>query len=103
MKWDFNISEEFSTVRDLIEDETETVEQCVSILDALRECCHTLTPYSERDWGFYTDFMDLKEEIDEEVECMDKDDDYNVCETTVNYYLNEFYDLCDNARVWLGI
>ena len=31
------------------------------------------------------------------------ENDYEYCEQIVNRYLDDLYDLCDSARVWLGI
>ena len=28
---------------------------------------------------------------------------YDEEEENLNYYLRDFYDMCDNARVWIGI
>lgn len=91
----------FKRVREMIEDCID-VNDCMQIMYELEGCCDELTPDNEIDWDFYDAFRDLKSEIHDEIEMME-DDDYESCGRTVDYYLNEFYDLCDNARVWLEI
>lgn len=102
MKWEKSIVERFSKVRKMINEGIETPDYCMEIMYAIESCCDELTPDSENEWIFYDDFRDLKAEIHEEVEYMDEED-YETCMETVNYYLSKFYDLCDIARVWLGI
>ena len=97
-KWKVDISNEFDKVRKMLCD-AETGKDC--IMYELERCCDVLTPDSKADWIWYNSFRDLKSEIHEEVEYMD--DDFELCEDIVNAWLNEFYDLCDNAKVWLGI
>ena len=86
----------------MINENITTTNHCMRIMYALESCCDELTPNGHEDWIFYDNFRDLKSEIHEEVELMDEDD-YESCEETVNYYLSEMYDLCDVAKVWLGI
>lgn len=91
----------FKKTRDLINNEG-TVNNCMQIMYAIEACCDELAPDSDSEWVFYDSYRDLKSEIHDEVEYMDEDD-YESCENTVNYYLKEFYDLCDAARVWLDM
>lgn len=92
----------FKKVRDMIAEDIETASHCMKIMYAIESCCDELTPNDEADWIFYDDFRDLKQEIHEEVEFMDETD-YESCESTVDHYLGELYDLCDSAGVWLTI
>ena len=92
----------FKKVREMIDQNIETTSHCMKIMYAIENCCDELTPDDEAEWVFYDDFRDLKSEIHDEVELMDEDD-YESCESIVNYYLDELYDLCDGARVWLSI
>ena len=100
-KWDFKCKC-FTDVRKLIDEDVRTVSQCFKIMDALECCCDELTPDSRNEWIYYEDFRDMKSEIHEEIEYMDEND-YESCENTVNNFLEEFYDLCDSANVWLEI
>lgn len=80
--------EEFARVREMIFLEVKNVE----IMKALAEICRK---YANQKWLFADDFSNLCSEIDSAMEDADED--------TVNYYLDEFYDLCDSSRVWLGL
>lgn len=101
MRWDITCKG-FKRVRELINENVETTEQCIRIMSGLESCCDELTPDDNSDWIYYDDFRDLKSEIHEEIELMDEDD-YEDCENTVNYCLSDFYDLCNAARVWLPV
>lgn len=91
----------FAEVRSMLEEDTYTTSHCMKIMSAMESCCDELTPNDAEDWVFYDAFRDLKSEIHEEIELMDEHD-YESCENTVNCYLDEMYDLCDSARVWLA-
>lgn len=93
----------FKRVRDMLSENIETTNHCAKIMYVLESCCDELTPNDEMDWDFYGDFRDLKCEIHEEIEFMMDENDYEYCEQIVNRYIDDLYDLCDSARVWLGI
>ena len=88
-KWNKTCNE-FKEVREMISNDGSNRD----ILDRLVKIC---AKYSKQDWGFAEDFSDLGSEIYYALTQYEDDDD------SVNYYLDEFYDLCDNAGVWLGI
>lgn len=88
-RWDYTCRE-FKAVRDILESDTpDTME----IIRKLIEIC---AKYEEKKWDFADDYAELREEL-EAVADDDLDDD------EVNYYLDEFYDLCDSAKVFLDI
>lgn len=99
-KWEYECKY-FAEVRELIHDGDRSPRTCLSVMQAIEECCDELTPDDRKEWLWYDAFRDMKTEIHEEIEYMDNDD-YESCEHTANYYLNEFYDLCDVANVWLS-
>lgn len=101
MKWRYTC-ERFKDVRKLLNQDIETCRQCRLIMYELESCCDEITTDGKKDWIFYDEFRDFKSEIHDEIEYMD-DTDYISCEGIVNSYLQEFYDLCDSARVWLDI
>ena len=101
MKWRYTC-ERCKDVRKFFSLAIDTRRQCMLIMAELEGCCDELTPNGKEDWIFYDNFIDLKSEIHEEIELMD-DTDYESCENTVNSYLQEFYDVCDSAKVWLEI
>lgn len=101
MKWDYTCNR-FKRVRELINEKKETPRQCMLIMTELESCCDEITPDNRSEWIYYDEFRDFKSMIYEEIELMDEDD-YESCEITVNGFLEDFYDLCDEARVWLGL
>lgn len=101
MKWDYTCNR-FKRVRELINEKKETPRQCMLIMTELESCCDEITPDNRSEWIYYDEFRDFKSMIYEEIELMDEDD-YESCEITVNDFLEDFYDLCDEARVWLGL
>ena len=92
----------FKQVREAIQEQAETVDQCIEILRLMESCCQEISPDHESDWDFFEEFRDLKSEIHEQIEMLDGED-YDACEDAVDFYLNELYDLCDNANVWLDL
>ena len=87
VKWDKRCTE-FKKVREYI-----NAEENDKILPALLDICKK---YAEEDWDFADDFDRLAEDI-EVVADDDLDDD------DIDFYLDDFYDLCDAARVWLEL
>lgn len=101
MKWTYTCHL-FKEVRELINDDVETAEHCIEILKRLRSCCELIINDHKKGWGWSQDFFLMKCDIDEALYETSSDDNYDTCEETVNYLLGEFYDLCDNAGIWLG-
>ena len=90
----------FHEVRELIDNGVESSETCIEIMEILAECCNEIANGRD-DWDFYDDFIEMRDEINDELECMSEDDDYEDLESEVNFRLHEMYDLCDAAKVWL--
>ena len=63
------------------------------IIEMLIKICDK---YGKQKWLYAESFATLSEEIQEEV-------DGDADEDTVDFWLNEFYDLCDAAKVWLEV
>lgn len=101
MKWDYTCKR-FKTVREMLDQDEATCKQCMLIMSELESCCDELASNDRTDWIFYDEFRDLKSEIHDEIEVMD-DTDYISCKCILNSYLQEFYDLCDIAKVWLEV
>lgn len=89
-KWK-KVCKRFNVIREMIDNDGDGRE----ILRKLHEIC---ADYCLQRWDFAEDFEDLGIEIWDVVDGI-----MEIDQETVNYYLNEFYDLCDNANVWLGI
>lgn len=79
---------EFKGVRKAIEDENSTliISQLIAICDK----------YAKKKWDFAEDYERMAEDL-REVDAEELDDE------DVDFYLHDFYDLCDSARVWLDI
>ena len=91
-KW-VKTCKEFSDVRELIR-KADSVGIMKSILNICRK-------YSrDKEFDFAYDFETLGDEI--EVELLDEED-VKEDEDVADYYLGEFYDLCDAARIWLAL
>lgn len=88
-KWKMECKE-FSEVRKMIRDEADGKD----ILQRLYDICEK---YRKKEWDFASDFEYLGCEIDVAIEDDELEDD------DVDYYLSEFYDLCDAAGVWLDV
>ena len=91
-KW-VKTCKEFADVRELI----EKVDS-VGIMKSLLNICRKYSMDEEFDFAY--DFEMLGDEI--EVELLDEED-VKEDEGVVDYYLGEFYDLCDSARIWLAL
>lgn len=91
----------FHEVRELIDEGIESSETCIEIMEILADCCNEIAR-SRENWDFYDDFIEMRDEINEELEYMCETDDYDDLESKVNFMLHEMYDLCDAARVWLA-
>ena len=81
---------EFKDVREMI-DNCDTD----GIMKSLIKICDK---YSKADDDFADDFEELMDEMQIEYE-----DNPEFGEDECDYQLSEFYDLCDAARVWLGL
>ena len=71
-------------------------EDYVGVINALRDCYQELLDVeliTPEDFDSYTEDFDLYGDFS----------DWDDPESTVNYELEQFYDLCDNIRAWVGI
>lgn len=91
-KW-VKTCKEFSDVRELIKKADS-----VGIMKSLQNIC--LKYSRDKEFDFAYDFGTLCDEI--EYELLDEDN-IREDEDVVDYYLSEFYDLCDAARIWLAM
>lgn len=87
MNWN-KTCKEFKTVRKAID--AEKTELIIKQLIAICE------KYAKMKWDFSEDYESLAEDLSElSIEELETED--------VDYWLGEFYDLCDNARVFLDL
>lgn len=85
---------EFARVRELIDNENNWL-FLDSIMTSLIQICDK---YAAEDEDFGEDFERLAEEMREGYE---GNDDFGL--EDAEFWLDEFYDLCDSARVWLEL
>ncbi len=71
---------------------------CRDILIELQECILTISSAILHDDEMYDSWV---EEIDEDIESLDDEDAEDDAEETVNCRLDEFYEFCDDLRIWL--
>ena len=105
--WKYNLRFEGKMLKELINKEGgETVENVIAIYKQVISCLEywkkRLTKEDREDWEY-----DIEEMI-EELQCScpsteDENVDYYEEKENLNYWLRDFYDMCDNARVWIGI
>lgn len=89
-KWNYELSEKTARfLRNAIRDD-DFLAVCVALQQAYQEI-NEMCPE-------YYDEYDLQEDI-EEIDYIDTEDAY--AEDEINYALNDFYDLCDNLRIWV--
>ncbi len=109
-EWKYKLETQGKQLREFIDGDT-TFENALNIIGSLRECCKTLMKrmgYETEKPGAYAEsFYELDMELENTQDNLTNyQDDYATTEdieSEVNYYLNEFYNLCDNAKVWVGL
>lgn len=81
-------------------------EDKVAVLEALKDCWEEIHKKMPDDYDEY----DLENDLDEIENQLDNAENYEEYDMTeddvegeVNYLLDQFYDFCDNARVWVEL
>lgn len=105
--WKYNLRFEGKVLRELINKEGgETIENIIAIYKQIISCLEhwkkRLLESDKEDWEYVIETMI------EDLQCACPDIEDNILsykeeEANLNYYLRDFYDMCDNARVWVGI
>lgn len=104
-KWKYELGAEGKILREMIDGE-ETIENVISIYNQLIKCLkYCLKQLSAKDKEFFEyDFESMIEDFEcARPESDDEEIDYYDERDNLNYCLRDFYDLCDSARVWIGI
>lgn len=104
--WKYKLDPYGQVLRELINKEGgETIENIISIYNQIIKCLEywkkRLSDADKEDWEY--DIETMIEDL--QCACPDIEDnlDYEEEEENLNYYLRDFYDMCDNARVWIGV
>lgn len=103
-KWDYNLSHRGNYLRELIQKGDPSKENCTQIVEQIIVCCKWLqTHLTEEDKDYYGE--DIEAMIDECEDTRYYFDEYDegANEDTINDLLDEFYDLMDEMRVWIGV
>lgn len=106
-KWKYKLGDEGKQLRELIGDGERTLETVISVYKQIIVCLKLLKIELV---GIDKD--NLSYEIDSMIEdyqlaCPEESDakiyDYYEEEDNLNFNLREFYDFCDDNRVWIGL
>lgn len=104
--WKYRLEFEGKLLRELLRKEDETIENIIAIYNQLIICLEKwkrrLLKSDKEDWEY--EIENMIEDL--QCACPDAEDDslnYKDEEENLNYYLRDFYDMCDNARVWIGV
>ena len=104
--WKYNLYFEGKILRSLINKEDETIENVIAICNQLITCLKTwrrrLRHVDKEEWEY-----DIETMIDD-LKCfaLNLEDDtlsYEEAQENLNLWLGDFYDMCDLARVLIGI
>ena len=104
-KWNYEVKGLSIQLRELINESNSDYSDCVKILEKAVEICEYIkTILSEKDKDIWEDSFDdmidsIQDTIDYEIS---EDNDIEENEDIVNYYLGDFYDLCDAVNIWLA-
>ncbi len=104
-EWKYKLEYQGKLLRKYINKE-QTMENIVAIYNQMMFCLKkwkaVLKKEDKEDWEY-----DIETMIDD-LQCAIPDlADEELCyedeEENLNYYLRDFYDMCDSARVWVGV
>ena len=103
-EWKYRLEFEGKSLRQLINKE-ETMENIIAIYNQIILCLEHLNNRLRGDDKEEYEY-DIESMIDDlQCACPNIEDNngYDEEQDNLNYYLKDFYDMCDNARVWIGI
>lgn len=103
-EWKYRLEFEGKNLRSLINKE-ETIENIVAIYDQLILCLkhwkNRLRKSDKEDWEY--DIETMIEDLECACPSIEDNNGYDEEQENLNYYLRDFYDMCDAARVWIGV
>ena len=92
-------------LRNLLDEDGEEIEFYQKVLDAIKDCCNEainyLENYSKTSGEDYTYEISGFNSLLDDIEMIYYDEDLD--EDTVNYEINDLYDLCDSARLFVAL
>ena len=104
-RWKYEVKDLSVQLRELINESSSDYSDCVKILEKTVEICEYIkTILSEKDKDIWEDsFNDMIDSIKDAIDYeISEDNDTEENEDIVNYYLGDFYDLCDAVNIWLA-
>ena len=104
-KWKYEVKGLSVQLRELINESNSDYSDCVKILKKVVEICEYIkTILSEKDKDIWVDsFDDMIRDIQDATDYeISEDNGTEENEDIVNYYLGDFYDLCDVVNIWLA-
>lgn len=102
-KWEYDLSTCGKDLRESIDNGDESMESCIATMEKLAACYERIKELvPEDDFEFY--FYDAFDMVNGMIHDMKTypDDDEGIAES-VNECLAEFYDLCDEHRIWVSL
>lgn len=103
-KWEYDLKENGKKLRELIRSGDSSKENCEKILNQMIFCCNELQIiFTDKDKNLYQlDIEDFIQDCEDTKYYLDAYDEESN-EGNINDILNDFYDLMDSIRVWVGI
>lgn len=102
-KWNYDLKINGAELKGLIDKDEASQANCVAILNQIIVCCKWLqTNMTDDDKDCYE--WNIEDMIDEceDVKCYLDEFDWESNEDNINDSLDNFYDLMDEMRVWIG-
>ena len=102
--WKYDISTVGGPLRRAIHESEEDTDSCINILEKLLECLNHLKVILPE--STYTVFFeDIESDLSEDLVDLKEDFDvlYAYAQDVVNEHLEDFYDACDAAKIWVGV
>lgn len=104
-KWKYKLGFEGKTLRSLVRKEEETIENIIAIYNQIIVCLKSwkkrLHESDKENWEYDIELM--IEDLQSDCPNVEENNGYDEERDQINYYLRCFYDMCDDARVWIGM
>lgn len=103
-RWNYDLKTNGVKLKDLIYKDDSSQENCIAILEQMITCCKwlqaKLTEEDREDYDY--DLEEMIQECEDTKYYLDEFDEA-VNEDNINDILDQFYDLMDEMRVWIGV
>ena len=106
-KWKYKLEDEGKQLRKLIDEGDLTLETVIAVYNQMITCLKLLKTKligrDKSDLSYEIDSMIEDYQLARPEEADSKIYDYYEEEDNLNFNLREFYDFCDDSRVWIGL